>query len=334
MKITKELLDRYHLNQCSDEERMAVQQWLNTPEADKEYPLPDSDHNALEDSMWLTIKSNVEAGNEGKIEEINSRTSVVPLWLSKLAAMLIVAFAALWIFWFVTQRRSAHMETSFQHTTEEQVKYVSVSTASGERKEYMLPDGSMVTLNAESELSYPALNLNTDTIRQVKLKGEAFFSVVSDTARPFIVYTDRSETRVLGTRFNVRDITHEPKAALTVSHGRVRFTARKSGQGQVYAVNQRGLTDGSSAPHKEHVYAARFTGWTEGKLVFENMPMSKVAGELNRWYGVKVTIDNADFANNHYTGSFTNKPVEQVIETISYSVGFRYKIENKQIRIY
>jgi transmembrane sensor len=82
-----------------------------------------------------------------------------------------------------------------------------VSTKNGSKTKIQLPDGTQVWLNSGSKISYG--NDFTGSMRQVNLKGEAFFDVVKDPARPFIIHTDAIDITVLGTAFNVRSYPDE-----------------------------------------------------------------------------------------------------------------------------
>src|SRR5699024_5556416 len=101
-----------------------------------------------------------------------------------------------------------------------------IVTKHGQRIHFRLSDGTKVILNAGSKLIAP--KAFSDSARSVQLEGQAFFDVATDSARPFLVNTDRSLTKVLGTRFDVRAYPGDGRVEITVAEGKV---ALQSGQG-------------------------------------------------------------------------------------------------------
>jgi ferric-dicitrate binding protein FerR (iron transport regulator) len=93
-------------------------------------------------------------------------------------------------------------------------------------KKIVLPDQSIVWLNNNSEISFDQ-NLNQQKVRKVKLRGEAFFEVQPDPARPFQVETPHGLIEVLGTSFNVRGLKTEPQTEVQVMHGLVALQGKE-----------------------------------------------------------------------------------------------------------
>ena len=93
----------------------------------------------------------------------------------------------------------------------------------GRKSKIRLPDGSFVYLNAESRMEYPALF--SDSLRVVKLMGEAYFEIAKDRKRPFVVHTDDLKITALGTAFNVRAFQEDEQVSVSLTEGRVRVSA-------------------------------------------------------------------------------------------------------------
>lgn len=120
--------------------------------------------------------------------------------------VFIVGFLAVTIFfWRITRK--------------EEITLVEVTTGNGQQDVVTLPDGSRVTLNENSKLTYPAVFI--DRYRLLSLEGEAFFDVAADSLRSFRVQTGRLQTMTIGTSFNVRSVPGED-VVVTVVSGRVR----------------------------------------------------------------------------------------------------------------
>lgn len=96
-------------------------------------------------------------------------------------------------------------------------------------KVFRLPDSSMITLNKNSQVSFS--EKFHDSIRMVKLNGEAFFQVAENPEQPFVIYAGGTETRVLGTSFNIKSYEKEKEVEVTVVSGKVKF---KPGTGYDY----------------------------------------------------------------------------------------------------
>jgi ferric-dicitrate binding protein FerR (iron transport regulator) len=197
--------------------------------------------------------------------------------------------------------------------------YTVVETAAGEQKELILPDGSKVHLNAQSSLRY--VSQSWDKERSLALEGEAFFSV--EKGRSFEVRTDAGSVRVLGTKFNVRQRTDLfevdcYEGLVQVSYpGETRKLAAHQGVSVI-----RG-TAKIHAPGLENR-----PSWLAGESVFRSIPYIYVVEELERQYGVKVTLHNID-TQQLFTGSFIHADLNVALQTITQPLGTSFRIDKK-----
>ena len=154
-------------------------------------------------------------------------------------------------------------------------------------REYVLtlPDKTVVYLNAETEIVYPTAF--PGSCREVSLKGEAYFNVREDTARPFTVHALSVRVEVTGTTFGVRAYEDEPVVQAVLESGRVRVRA---GERELSLVpNTRALYD----RQRETLEAfpanpASFLGWKQGRLVYDNVPLEMILKDVGRWYSLDV----------------------------------------------
>ena len=170
-----------------------------------------------------------------------------------------------------------------------------VATSTQSTKVFSLPDGSVVTLNRNSQLIYP--EKFSSKIRAVHLTGEGFFEVSADRTHPFIVETQAGQVRVLGTKFNVRALPEENSLEVFVKEGRVAVTPEG---GQSYELDPGAFLQ--YMPQTSKLVLARKSNdndlaWKTGKLSFQNVPLSEVVKAVERLYGVKATINAEDLAN-------------------------------------
>lgn len=196
-----------------------------------------------------------------------------------------------------------------------------VSTARGERSHLELSDGSTITLNAESSLQVPA-NFGK-TVRMVFLNGEAFFDVAPDASLPFFVISNDSYIRVLGTEFNINayDSTQIAVAVAegSVSMGKIEKEKPKLEMGTL-GKSELGILNGKGLSVSTIEDMNLFSGWTEGKLVFNNTPLRTVVQRLERLYNIKVRLKTPELANLPLTATYDNLPFSEVAEVLALSL--------------
>ena len=154
-----------------------------------------------------------------------------------------------------------------------------------------LPDGTRVVLQANSRLDYPEQFIGN--AREVVLSGEAYFDVVEDKRKPFIIYTGRVRTTVLGTAFNIRALPDDKKITVSVTHGKVKVENDRQLLA-VLTINQQVTYQPVTAVvSKDTVNAASLvTDWTKHEMVFEGQSFEEVAALVGRRYGVEIRFKN------------------------------------------
>lgn len=160
------------------------------------------------------------------------------------------------------------------------------TTGVGEQRLLVLEDGSRVRLNTDSKIRvrFRRAERDVDLVR-----GEAFFEVAHNPARPFVVKADGANVRALGTRFDVR--RDDGRVRVTLVEGQVRVTRQGSPAARILAPDQQVTSDerGLTAPAPADV--ASQTGWTTGRLVFHGERLDAAVAEINRYSVHKVALD-------------------------------------------
>lgn len=198
-----------------------------------------------------------------------------------------------------------------------QIKARTFHTSIGETRVVALIDGSLMTLNTNSMAT---TKFSRDQ-RLVELSdGEAFFNVVRDENRPFLVRALGGEVRVLGTAFNVRNRCN--KVIVEVARGRV--LVRKPGarenniNGQAILVADQWVSyRKSERPGK--VQKGSFNcamAWQEKKMVFRSEPLSDVLKQIEDYYPVRIKLSDSVPARELMTGTFDNRSLEEILESI------------------
>lgn len=192
-----------------------------------------------------------------------------------------------------------------------------------EQTELYLPDSSMVSLNADSEIKFPGRNWKK--ARSVELKGEAFFSV--EEGSEFKVKTQQGTVTVLGTEFSVKD--REDFYLVKCYSGSVRVNAQ--GKAVVLSPNSAyRIMDG-----EEETYDfVKKSGpdWMNGESSFNSVPLKFVIKELERQYDISVDTRNID-VKQLFTGSFSNENMEIALKSITLPLNLHYEINDDKIVI-
>lgn len=223
----------------------------------------------------------------------------------------------------------------------------------GAKSRLLLPDGSVVWLNSGSRISYPA-NF-TDSLREVELEGEAYFDVAKDAKRPFVVLTRDINIKVLGTVFNVKCYPEDNRTEATLVRGLVQISKTGGGDQEAFLLHphekvvvNRGLerissNTGIAVPNnmvirqlKESVKDTSMTeiAWVYNKLVFDGEDFREMAAEIERWYNVKIVINDSTVAGYRFHAKFENESISEVLSALRLSLPFTFKINNNEVNIY
>ncbi|QRY78812.1 FecR family protein [Pseudomonas sp. PDNC002] len=174
------------------------------------------------------------------------------------------------------------------------------STASGEQREVTLADGTRVFLAGDSTLRVAF----SDAFRDVQLvRGEAYFEVTHDSARPFRVAAGDSRVRVLGTGFDVR--RGDGELTVAVRHGKVALQARLNAPGEqtLTAGDRAQLAAGAGEAQVDHVPVASIAAWRDGMLAFRNQPLGALVDELSQYRAAPIRLGDERLAQKPISGN-------------------------------
>lgn len=209
---------------------------------------------------------------------------------------------------------------------------ISMSTAYGSRSEVVLPDGSVVKLNAGSSLSYHFDKLSK--IRQVEFQGEGFFEVAK-SKQPFVIHTsDGLQVKVLGTQFNLSAYPDDQMVKTSLVEGSVELSIN----GESELLLKPGQIASFDKQSKELEFVSgdvtHLVGWTQDKLYMDNMSLNEVCRHLERWYDVTITLADPKIGESiHYTGVLKEQTVQDVFNALSRLSSISYAVKGKEIII-
>lgn len=153
----------------------------------------------------------------------------------------------------------------------------------------ILNDGSEITLNANSTLTYPS-DFDSDE-RRVEFEGEGYFKISKNPDKPFIVECGESTLKVYGTEFNVRHESEESLQAILVSGS----IGVKPGESKEVILEPNQLLSYNMDNEEisiETVNPYDYLQWLEGAFSYNQQPLTTILDDVSSWYGVKFNIDD------------------------------------------
>lgn len=205
-----------------------------------------------------------------------------------------------------------------QPSDEEKLSWNHLVIPKGNAYELELADGTHVWLNAESELSYPTRFAGE--MREVRLKGEAFFDVAKNPDCPFVVRTDEVAVQVLGTSFNVSAYQSEQMARVTLVGGSVAVKANggeefRSVPSEQFCYNKESRKSGIRV-----VDTDLYTSWVKGEYIFKDAALEEIFNKLLHWYDFTVRYQNEQLKDKRFSLVIDRKiSLEQLLELISFT---------------
>lgn len=205
-------------------------------------------------------------------------------------------------------------------------------TGMGERKQYILPDGSTVILNSNSSFSFNEGFGKDD--RQIEMTGDAFFKVAKNPSKHFIVKSNGFSTTAIGTSFYVHAGTSSADYRVDLLEGKVKLEKIISGETSYLKAGEKALwTNTISSFTKQKYDTVSLNKWIKGILTFNNMPVEDAFTELENWYSVKIEDRRSNPEVISINGDYVNAPLEDVLKIICFSLSCSYHFENNKIII-
>ncbi|GFH99274.1 FecR family protein [uncultured Phocaeicola sp.] len=189
-----------------------------------------------------------------------------------------------------------------------------VYTCMNGKSKVFLPDGTAVWLHGNTTLAYG--NDFQDHDRMVRISGEAYFEVIRDEEKPFIVQTDGMRVVVHGTKFNVDAPENAPECKVSLIEGSVSLETSLDNlflkPGEIVTYNKK-----SCQLDIESGDVTFERSWANDKLYLSNKSLGVVCRYLSKWYNVKINVDNDLKDKYMYTFTLRNEPLEEIIRLMS-----------------
>jgi len=320
--MNKELLERYIVGETNELEAAMIQNWLEEDAKNKEeyikmkkmwdcLPKPLDVPDVDVDKAWADFKA-VRDERASVVAAIPQKATPVIQWSWWIAASILL-LCALGFYVF----DQSHREEMFLSSME-QVRHES------------LPDGSVVTLNKNTELAYSSRW--TDKNRYVALKtGEVFFEVHKDKRHPFVIETGKTKITVLGTSFNVRRVSNATEVIVSTGLVKVGYANK-----EVFLRPQQMITirdNDTLKVDKEPVKDQFYKYYVDRVFDFENTPLQRVVELLNRAYDYKIIIDHSSDQKLLLTAKFEQNNLTEILKVISSTFGLKVHVKDREIHL-
>lgn len=305
----KTLLKRYLEGTASPAEKQQVAYWYSTLDDQPSISLSPEEREELGQTILLNIHRRT----------ISPSTLVKRKWISYAAAVLLL-FAGI----------GGFMYSRYNHTASSML----VHTEAGSTRQIILPDSSIVVMNAGSTLQIPAGFGRHE--RSVTLSGEAYFDIRPDPAHPFKVHHGKLTTTVLGTVFNVRAYPGEENIKVAVVSGRVQVAVNETAIRHFLLEHHESLQydipGGIALKGREDT--ARIGQWQRKVLDFNGYTLARMVAELQRQYPVVIQLNATPNDTTHYSIIFRQEKIDNILKVLSGLTGITYKNEKGKIIIY
>jgi ferric-dicitrate binding protein FerR (iron transport regulator) len=282
------------------------------------------------DEVFDRITTRISPVEETTVPPLKNKTNY-SIWLKVAAVIVLMACGFLVYKTFLTTNQPAA-----------ELVWKLASTPTKSVKKLTLADGTTVTLNAVSELKYPA-NFTGNT-REVYLSGEAFFDVQKDAAHPFIIHTDKVQVKVLGTAFDVKAYKNDAFTETTLIRGRVEVQMNNNiSQKFVLQPKDKFVLNNqkNEASMQRLTYYANEDpnniieiAWTNNMLTFKNVDFASLINQLERRYDIKIICKNEKLKKQKFTGQFKHESISRILDILSMVAHFNYERKDQTIYIY
>lgn len=293
------------------------------------------------------LKNSESTGRELADQTLKTRNKVINIVWKAASILIILVLSGIILF-----RQKANIIVNTKDYL------VSVEATLGSRAKTILPDGTSVWLNSGSKLIY-GKSYNNQT-REVRLVGEAYFDVRTDSSKPFVVKAGTLAIKALGTSFNVKAYPEEFSIITTLVKGKVVIEGKdkedkdfsvdlKPKQTYTYFSDKRDFAatktqlldnkknDNNESSHlvmenllmlkMDKVKTELYTSWRDENWVIENQDLETFARLLERRYNVTIELNSESIKKFRFTGTIQRETIEQIMEIIINTMPVKYSLD-------
>jgi len=335
--FNRELLARYLSNEVDSREKLEVENWLNQSEKNRKeleqlkkvLSNIDTFYRAGKfnsGAAWSSVHSKITR-QQFKVIQLKKGRKEVLLQFYKYAAIIVIAVLMGSVGYYLGFRNQITVVYGELISANNQVV-----------NEYTLPDGTVVALNSNSQLTFPK-HFRGD-VREVSIQGEAFFNVKPNPEKPFVIDAGDAQIKVLGTSFNVSAYPETEKVEVVVQTGKVQLIRKKqevssTGNNEIFLTpGEKGtLFFKSNQIEKTENTDPNFLAWKTHDLIFEDVPLGEVIQCLEKVYHVNIKVSDPELNDLLLNAHFDKKPIDFVLDVVRLTFNLELTGDNEQFTL-
>lgn len=316
------LLLRYYEGETTRAENILVDEWLEASEDNRRIARQIQTISLAADMAQISSKLDVKRALSSTYRKMKlgktNKHQMLFRGMQRAAAILFIPLVISWTILYLNK-------------DDQEIQMMEAKTNPGMTTSVELPDGTKVVLNSSSSLRYPSRF--TDDKREVKLVGEAFFSVVKDKKKFIVSTLNGSKVMVYGTEFNIEAYKESRTVQTTLVSGKVSFSyvnngrrdkmMMQPGQKVIYDIIQKEVV-----VRKVNVDVE--TSWKDGHLIFKNTPFEEILKSLSKRYNVEFVLKKASLKQYSFTTTFTKQRLERILEHFRISSNIHFKFVEEE----
>lgn len=300
-------LIKYLNKTLTPKEQLNVKQWINDSDENKLHfqkieklwnnATAINDFEKIDvDSQWVLTLNQMKDIDHKSQKQPKKRPSLI--WKVAASVVLLACMAALYNSFFTP---------------------IILVAENGKENRHELPDGSIIWLNKDSKLTYEKDFM--EELRKVTLSGEAYFEVAKNPDKPFIVKAANTSTKVLGTKFNIKE--NKNKIALTLNEGSVQFSSEL--EKEILTPGEKIIADNTGKLKKMKNDNMNFLSWKTRTLTFNHTSLKTAIEDIEIFYGIEIKTENKELLKCNLTSEFKDVPLEDVLQTLQILFQFEYQ---------
>lgn len=332
--MDQRIVEKFLNETCTVEEGKQVVEWFATEEG-QEYLCKRLDEDAalLQDKrikpmlaeldsekLWKGIETGMKP-QKRYYASGHYRRKAAPYWYAA-AIILVAGLFSVFFYWQqgpIGQTAAKRQPLHF-------------AAGADQQKSFILRDGSKIKLNSHSQLWISA-NYGRQ-IREITLKGEAYFEVEHNQEKPFVIHAHGVTIKDLGTEFDVRAIPGENSVQIAVKTGKVAIQNHRETEGR--AVQLTGGQFGYINLQTDSISINKFAvenylSWMNGRFKFDHAPLGKVSEQLSRIYNVSFAYAADSLKNMTFSASFSRESLKRTLAVISLTLSIDYQMKNHYV---
>lgn len=313
--MDKDLLYRFFKGNVSIEEGQVVKAWMKSSSENEQSFYKERE---LFDALVLHSQQYKPSASTS-IKKVSLYYKIRNIGLKSVAVTALVLLCS-----YLFQEYKLRIDTIAMNT---------ISVPEGQRINVILPDGTIVWLNARTTMQYPVA-FNKEK-REISLKGEAYFEVERNESKPFVVKTEKFDIEVLGTKFNVEAYPGIDKFETSLMHGSVKVTSQAYPAKSVILKPDQKISLEKGILKVSNIDNYDQYRWKEGLICFTNESFVNIMKSFEKYYGMKIIIYKKSILETRFTGKFRQSDgMDYALRILQKNIDFNYERDEEKSTIY